>query len=235
MSLDFSREQLLGGRMDEEARRTQILSVLRTIPEEQYAQGYTDVKGKEGWRNPVREAIGMGLTELVRRFGFKDAVELGTALGRSGLQMFLGGLQHLRTVEMDREAAKVAQANFNKAGVEAVVFNMDSATYAAMHEGEIGLLFMDHAKPRTLPDLEALEPWLLPDALVLVDNSFNRSAEMQDAVAYVASNYYASIFTEPASKGRDGPETTGLLIASKDRATFDTAFRTMVDLRSEMA
>lgn len=204
-----------------------IDAVLATIPQEQYAATYKDVKGKEGWRNPVRPVVAEGLTRIVETLGFQNGVELGTALGSSGLRMAKGGLKHLDTVEFDREAAEIAQANFGKAGVPYMVYNMDSGDFVRDHQSPIDLLFIDHAKERYLEDLQGLEPHLEPKALVLLDNTFNRASECKDAVAYVADNYFSAIFTEPPTGG----ETTGLLVASKDRYTFNMAMKCLLDVR----
>lgn len=213
-------------------RDKKIEEVLASIPAEQYVQGYKDAKGKEGFRNPVRPVVGEALTRLVEHLGFEHGVELGTALGRSGLHMALGGLKHLATVEFDREAAKIAKANFTRAGLsetDFVVHNMDSGEFTSQWRWPIDLLFIDHAKERYLEDLQTLEPYLDPRALVLLDNTFNRASECKDAVAYVADNYYSAIFTEPPTDG----ETTGLLVASKTARVFDGAMRVLIDVRGE--
>lgn len=208
-----------------------IRQVRDQIPNEQYATEYTDKEAKHGWRNPVREVVGKGLTEVVKRLGIKTGVEFGTALGRSGLHFAEGGLKELDTVEFDAEAAVESQGNFRAAGLEGFrVHNMDSGDFANGWDKEgVGMVFIDHAKERYLPDFQAIEPYLAPDALILMDNTFNRATECKDAVAYVADGYYAAIFTEPATDG----ESTGLLVASRDRDVFDRAFEALMDVRGE--
>lgn len=205
----------------------QITSVLNTIPNDQYVDGYVDPKGKAGFRNPVREVVGRGLTEVTRRLGIKSGVELGTALGRSGLHFALGGLERLSTVEFDSEAAITAQNNFYDAGLgEFQVFVGDSGEFTKnWQEDGVEMIFIDHAKERYLEDFQNIESHLAPNALVLMDNTFNRASECKDAVAYVADHYYTAIFTEPPTGG----ESTGLLVASKDRQVFDTALSTLYD------
>lgn len=222
-------EKLKGGEFVDKQR---IESVLADIPNEQYVDGYVDPKGKQGFRNPVREVVGRGLTALVENLAIKNGVELGTALGRSGLHMALGGLEQLDTVEFDIDAARQAHDNFAKAGLNDFrVHNADSGEFTRNWQtpGRVELLFIDHAKERYLEDLQAMEGSLAPDALVLLDNTFNRASECKDAVAYVADNYYAAIFVEPPTGG----ETTGLLVASKDRSVFDAAMRILTDVRSD--
>lgn len=211
-----------------EGMRTQkIQEVLATIPQEQYKDAYTDTKGVEGFRNPVRDGVARGITEIVEKLGFKSGVELGTALGSSGLHMALGGMERLDTVEMDPEAAGIAQRNFKDAGVGFTVHCMDSGSFIEGWNQPIDFLFIDHAKSRTLEDLVALEPYLAPNALVLVDNSSNRGHQMQDAIAHLGGNYHASIYLEAPTGG----ETTGLLVASKSRATYETAMTALEDTR----
>jgi predicted O-methyltransferase YrrM len=214
-----------------EVSKEQILEVLASIPNEQYADGYVDPKGKAGFRNPVREVVGAGLTAVVEKLGITSGVELGTALGRSGLHFALGGLRKLDTAEFDAEAAAEAQDNFAKAGLDGfVVWQGDSGAFTeAYAEDGIEMVFIDHAKERYLEDFKNLEAQLAPDALVLMDNTFNRAAECKDAVAYVADNYFCAIFTEPSTGG----ESTGLLVASKDREVFDQAFEALIDVRAE--
>lgn len=207
-----------------------ITKVLAGIPDEQNVDPYTDTKGKEGFRNPVRPAVGEGLTELVARLKLRKGVELGTALGRSGLHMALGGLEQLATVEFDSDAAEQARDHFAAAGLpKFVVHNMDSEEFTRQWHHPIDLLFIDHAKDRYLGDLQALEAYLTPNALVLLDNAYNRADALQECAAYVAGNYHAAIFMEPPT-GKDGV-TTGLLVASKDRATFDIAMQTLENVR----
>jgi predicted O-methyltransferase YrrM len=213
--------------MDE--RKQRITAVLDTIPDEQYVDGYVDPKGKTGFRNPVRAGVAKGLTTIVDRLGIKQGVELGTALGRSGLYFALGGLERLDTVEFDVDAARAAQANFARADLQGFrVHHQDSGDFTRNYPDAIEMVFIDHAKERYLEDFQNLEGHLEPDALVLMDNTFNRAGECKDAVAYVADNYYTAIFTEPPTGG----ETTGLLVASKDRFTFDLAFQALVDSRA---
>jgi len=228
MSLDFSREQLTGDYLMHES--TKIREVLNRIPTDQYVEAnrYRDITGKEGFRNPVRAVVGKGLTRIVEQMGFKDAVELGTGPGSSGLHLALGGLRTLNTVEQDSEAAQIARTNFAEAELPGfTVHNMDSGRFIGEWVGSIQLVLFDHAKPRYLGDLQALEPFLDPNALVLMDNTYNRASECKDAVAYVADNYYSAIFTEPPTDG----ETTGLLVASKDRYTFNMAMKCLLDVR----
>lgn len=228
MSLDFGREQIMEGRMTNE-RSKKIAKVLHSISQAQNVDPYKDPTGKAGFRNPVRPVIGNGLTAIVEKLGIRSGVELGTALGRSGLHMAQGGMEKLDTVEFDPEAAGIAQANFKAAGVKFSVHCMDSGNFTRNWDEPIEFLFVDHAKPRYLEDLQALEGCLTPQALVLMDNTFNRASECQEAVSYVAANYYSSIFTEPPT-GEDGL-TTGLLVASKDRQVYDTAMNCLQEVR----
>lgn len=220
---------------EEMSRREQIEAVLATIPEEQNVKGYVDPKGKKGFQNPVRPVVGRALERLSRDVPLRRGVELGTALGRSGLMFALGGVRELDTVEFEKWAADTATENFAKAGVSGFnVHNMDSGTFTAEFDKPIDFVFIDHAKERYLEDLQNLEPQLSENALVLMDNTFNRAAECADAVAYVAEQYpYCFMFTEPPT-GKDGV-TTGLLVASKSRATATTAFKTLMDVRAEAA
>jgi predicted O-methyltransferase YrrM len=218
--------------MIDEAAKQRMLDVLATIPQEQYTDGYTDPTGKEGFRNPVRPIVAEGLTRIVELLKPERAVELGTALGSSGIRFGLGGLKILDTVEFDPEAAQIAQTNFANAGLNGFrVHNMDSGEFVKNWDAIIDLIFIDHAKPRYLEDLQALEGSLTPTGLVLLDNTYNRQPECKDAVAYVADNYFSGIFTEPPSPGVDGPESTGLMVASKDREVFDQAWKVLMDVR----
>lgn len=204
----------------------QIKAVLDSIPNQQYTDGYVDPTGKEGFRNPVREGVGKGLEAIVARLQPQRAVELGTALGRSGLHMALGGLRELHTVEFDAEAAGIAQKNFELAGLDGFrVYHQDSGEFSRDFEQTIDLLFIDHAKPRYLEDLQSLELRLALGGLVLLDNMFNRQPETKDAAAYVADNYICGIYMEPPTEG----ETTGLMVASKSRPVFDAAWGELLE------
>jgi predicted O-methyltransferase YrrM len=211
-------------------QRERINAVLDAIPNEQYVDGYVDPKGKQGFRNPVREVVGRGLTKIVDKLQIKTGVELGTALGRSGLHFALGGLEQLDTVEFDAEAAAIAKGNFQAAGLDVFhVHNLDSGEFTRDWPYPVDMVFIDHAKERYLEDFQNLESRLTPNALVLMDNTFNRASECKDAVAYVADHYYSAIFTEPSTGG----ESTGLLVASKYRLVFDLALSALMDARTE--
>jgi predicted O-methyltransferase YrrM len=112
---------------------------------------------------------------LTETIGAKRVVEIGTSTGESGVWFALalrstGG--HLYTHEIDEERAKIAQANFEKAGVADLVTLIlgDAHETVEQHKEPIDILFLDADKEGYIDYLEKLLPLLRPGGLLIAHN-----------------------------------------------------------------
>jgi predicted O-methyltransferase YrrM len=112
---------------------------------------------------------------LAESIGAKCVVEIGTSTGESAVWFALalrktGG--HLFTHELDEDRAKVAQANFEKAGVADVITLIlgDAHETVKQHKEPIDILFLDADKAGYLDYLDKLLPLVRPGGLIIAHN-----------------------------------------------------------------
>lgn len=102
----------------------------------------------------------------------KRILEIGTAIGYSGLIMLLNGGAHLYTVDFDAAALDCARRNFKKFGVAERVHIMegDASDVLPMVEGKFELIFLDGPKGRYAEFLPYLVKLLAKGGVLLCDN-----------------------------------------------------------------
>jgi caffeoyl-CoA O-methyltransferase len=130
----------------------------------------------------VSATDGRLLRMLAESIGAKNIVEIGTSTGESGIWFTLalhatGG--HLFTHEIDEDRAKIAQANFQKAGVQELVTVIvgDAHETVKQHKDPIDVLFLDADKEGYIDYLEKLLPLVRPGGLVIAHNMNTRQAD----------------------------------------------------------
>ncbi|HEV8345242.1 MAG TPA: O-methyltransferase [Vicinamibacterales bacterium] len=129
----------------------------------------------EDRRLPLVDAeVGALLRVLVTAIGARRVLEIGTAIGYSGIWM-AGGLPpdgSLLTIEMDRDRAREARDNFARAGVadRVNVIVGDSKLMVAKVSGPFDLIFQDGDKQQYSPLLDRLVALLRPGGLLVTDN-----------------------------------------------------------------
>lgn len=118
---------------------------------------------------------GRFLRLLAESIGAQQVVEIGTSHGYSAIWFCLalrktGG--KLTTYEIDQERAKLARANFERAGVAELVTLVlgDAHEEVTKFEGTIDLLFLDADKPGYIDYLTKLLPKVRPGGLVVAHN-----------------------------------------------------------------
>ena len=122
----------------------------------------------------VDAEVGALLRVLARSIGARRALEIGTAIGYSGIWIAgalpKGGL--LLTMEMSAERAAVARDNFSRAGVadRANVMVGDASRLLAKVAGPFDLIFQDGDKQMYIPLLDRLVDLLRPGGLLVTDN-----------------------------------------------------------------
>lgn len=119
---------------------------------------------------------------MAESMGATNVVEIGTSHGYSAIWLALamkrtGG--KLTTYEIDEERAKLAEANFEKAGVDDVITLVlgDAHEKVADQKGPIDILFLDADKSGYIDYLEKLLPKVRPGGLVMAHNINPRQAD----------------------------------------------------------
>jgi predicted O-methyltransferase YrrM len=135
------------------------------------------------------------LAELVRQAQPQLVVEVGTAIGYSGLWIadVLRELGRGRLITMEQDAERVAEAarSFERAGVANFITQYQGDARELMREvrGPIDLLFLDGGFGNYYPCFLNARPELRDGALLVADNAAIGAAEMADYLAYVREHY----------------------------------------------
>jgi predicted O-methyltransferase YrrM len=118
--------------------------------------------------------VGALLRVLVTTIGAKRVLEIGTAVGYSGIWLAsaLPADGMLVTMEMDLERVKIAKANFARAGLSERVNIMtgDAHLLLAKVAGPFDLILQDGNKQLYGPMLDRLVDLLRPRGLLITDN-----------------------------------------------------------------
>ena len=130
-------------------------------------------KGK--WYANVSPNDGRLLRQLTEAVNAKHVVELGTSSGYSGIWIALGLKStggKLSTHEIDPERVRMAQKNFEKAGVADVItiIQGDAHELVKQHTVPIDILFIDADKQGYVDYLDKLLPLVKPGGLILAHN-----------------------------------------------------------------
>ena len=118
--------------------------------------------------------VGVLLRVLALSIGARRILEIGTAVGYSGIWL-AGALPAdgmLITMEKDQERARVARANFERAGLahKVNVVIGDAQLLVAKVSGPFDVIFQDGAKPLYVTLLDKLVERLRPGGLLVTDN-----------------------------------------------------------------
>jgi predicted O-methyltransferase YrrM len=122
----------------------------------------------------VDAEVGAFLRVLATSIGASRVLEIGTAIGYSGIWLARalppGGM--LLTMEMDEERAREARENFARAGVaeQVSVIVGDAQLKIAKVSGPFDLIFQDGDKKLYEPLLDRLVALLRPGGLLVTDN-----------------------------------------------------------------
>jgi predicted O-methyltransferase YrrM len=135
------------------------------------------------------------LCQLIREARPELVVEVGTAIGYSGLWIAdtlreLGRGQ-LITLEMDAERAAEAAGYFRRAGLDGLITQIigDARERIGEVAGPIDLLFLDGGFENYYPCLQRCKERLRPGALLIADNAGIGAKEMADYLEYVRREY----------------------------------------------
>ena len=122
----------------------------------------------------VDAEVGALLQVLTTAVGARRVLEIGTAIGYSGIWL-AGALPadgSLFTMEMDQDRAREARANFTRAGLadRVNVIVGDAKLLLAKVSGPFDLIFQDGDKQLYTPMLDRLVSLLRPGGLLITDN-----------------------------------------------------------------
>ncbi len=122
----------------------------------------------------VHRSTGELLHTLVRATNATRVLEIGTAIGYSGLWIATALTDEgmLITLERDEARAKRARAHFSAAGLErrTTVMIGDASQYLHKIAGPFDVIFQDGDKARYSPMLDRLAELLRPGGLLITDN-----------------------------------------------------------------
>lgn len=177
----------------------------------------------------VDAEVGALLRVLAAAIGARKILEIGTAVGYSGIWL-AGALPAdgmLMTMEMDARRAKEAQGNFDRAGLTNRVSVMlgDAQRLIAKVAGPFDLIFQDGDKKMYTPLLDRLVSLLRPGGLLVTDNvlwdgkvvpGFITSAA-DDKDTRAIAEYNERVATHPALLTTVIPLRDGVSISVKTR------------------
>lgn len=143
------------------------------------------------WNVAPRE--GVFLHDLVVKVRAKNALEIGTANGYSGIWIAAGLREtggHLLTLEIDPGRASLAQENFRAAGVEKIVSLKlgDALQEVPSLQGPFEFVFIDASKEDYVKYLHMVLPLVPAGGVILAHNVTDLRAELQDFINEVQTN-----------------------------------------------
>ena len=147
---------------------------------------------------------------LVESSGAKRGVEVGTATGYGAILMGLGFERtggRLVTVDIDPNMVATTRENLKQVGLDNVVTVVqgDALEVLPKLEGQFDFVYLDAVKSDYLKYLRALEPKLVPGAVIVADNVIRSAGAMADFIEAVnnSPNYLSTTIRADDTK-RDG-------------------------------
>ena len=152
----------------------------------------------------------MLLRILVEASGAKRGVEVGSYKGFGAMNMGIafertGG--HLDTVEINPGTAEACRANLKKVGLQDTVtcITGDALKVLPGLEGKYDFVFIDARKSDYMRYLKALEPKLVPGAVIVADNTIRSARAMRDFLDYLEqSPDYDTVTIRASMEKKDG-------------------------------
>lgn len=127
------------------------------------------------------------LKHLIRIKGAKTYLEIGTAIGYSGLHMLsVYDDSRLITIEKDEKSYETAVENFSryKVGSRADAHLDDAKTIELnLEKASVDMLFIDASKGNNQLFFDKFSPFVKEDGLIVVDNILLRGLVVDDEIA----------------------------------------------------
>jgi predicted O-methyltransferase YrrM len=189
-------------------------------------------EGEEQKLPLVDAEVGSLLRVLATAVGATRILEIGTAIGYSGIWLAGALPSHgmLLTMEADPERARRARENFARSGLaeRASVIVGDAERMIAKVSGPFDLIFQDGDKQQYIPLLDRLIDRLRPGGLLITDNvlwdgevvpGFIRSTARRPADTEAISEYNERINTHPQLMTVTVPLRDGVAISVRRSGT----------------
>lgn len=152
----------------------------------------------------------MFLRILVGASGAKRGVEVGSYKGFGAMNMGIafervGG--HLTTVEINPDTADACRDNLRTVGLQDTVTCVtgDALKVLPTLEGKYDFLFIDAKKSDYMRYFKAMEPKLVPGAVIVADNSIRSARAMRDFLDYLEkSPDYDTVTIRASMEKKDG-------------------------------
>ena len=152
----------------------------------------------------------MFLRILVEARKAKRGVEVGSFKGFGAINMGIGFERnggHLTTLEINPDTADACRANLKKVGLEKTVtcITGDALKTLPTLEGEFDFIFLDARKSDYFKYFKALEPKLVPGAVIVADNTIRSAKAVQNFLTYLQDSPDYEVVTIRASmEKKDG-------------------------------
>jgi predicted O-methyltransferase YrrM len=172
--------------------------------------------------------VGVLLRVLATAIGARRILEIGTCIGYSGIWLAsaLPRDGMLITMEKDEQRARVARANFERAGIadRVSIIVGDAQLKIVKVAGPFDLVFQDGAKPLYGPLLDPLVKLLRPGGLLVTDNvlwdgevvpGYVRTPQRNESDTRAISEYNERISNHPSLLTSIVPLRDGVAVSVK--------------------
>ncbi len=135
--------------IDDSINYEYIIRYLRDLlPKRDGIMGELEAFAKQ-YQVPISQPETMKLLEVLIGVGkVQTVLEVGCAIGYSAIGMAEAGCEHIDTIEISADAARVARANFEKAGMSSRIqlYEGDAKDVLPTLNGSYDMIFIDAAK-----------------------------------------------------------------------------------------
>jgi len=152
----------------------------------------------------------MFLRILVEARKAKRGVEVGSFKGFGAINMGIGFERnggHLTTLEINPGTADACRENLKKVGLDKTVtcITGDALKTLPTLEGKFDFVFLDARKSDYFKYFKALEPKLVPGAVIVADNTIRSAKAVQDFLTYLQdSPDYDMVTIRASMEKKDG-------------------------------
>ena len=148
---------------------------------------------KEFW-NIARET-GVMLNMFIKMMGVKNALEIGTSNGYSGLWLAkalktTGG--HLTTIEFYEKRQSIAIENFKTCGVDDIITPLQGSAIMILEnlpeDKKFDFIFIDANKQEYIKYFNLIKPHLTPKCMITADNILSHAQKVQPFVDAISED-----------------------------------------------
>ncbi len=142
---------------------------------------------KDFWNIPRK--TGVLLNMFIKMMNAKNALEIGTSNGYSGLWLskalkITGG--HLTTIEFYEKRQSIAIENFKKCGVDDIITPLQGSACDVIRsfpeDKKFDFVFIDASKREYVDYFNLIKPHLTPKSMLVADNIISHAEKVQTFV-----------------------------------------------------